>query len=391
MNSKKKNLDLSNTKEMKRIFMLSSAHPPFDKRIFLREARTLAEYNYDVTIICPHDREEIIDNVKISPIPKSRNRLIRMLRTGHLLYLALKGRADLYHFHDPELFPVGLLLKWITRSPVIYDVHEYYSLSILTKYWIPHFIRKPISYLVEKMEKAVAKRLSGIITVNEHMRDLFLQYNDDSVEVCNYPVLKDTEKYIPNERKHKIIIYLGYISLIRGLEIMLETIPKVKEKNPDAEFLLVGPLILGGASIKIINRFKQYIQKDYVKVTGEVPFRQAMKYLIRSSIGWIPLLPTPNYQHAKVIKLFEYALYGKPIVASRIGFIADLIEEMRCGVLVDPYDAMDHARAINYLLEHPKEGQKMGERGKLTVKERYNWEKESKKMLKLYNKLLSRT
>ena len=137
---------------------------------------------------------------------------------------------------------------------------------------------------------------------------------------------------------------------------MLETIPHVKEKNPDAEFLLVGPLILGSVSSKTRDKLKQYIEKKYTQVTGEVPFQQAMEYLMESSIGWIPILPTLNYQHAKFIKIFEYALYGKPIVASRIGFIADLIEEMECGVLVDPFDAMDHARAINYLLEHRKVG-----------------------------------
>lgn len=373
---------------MKKIYMLSSAHPPFDKRIFLREARTLSKHNYNVTHICPHDREEIRDNVKILPIPKSRNRFIRMLRTLDIFYLSLKYKADLYHFHDPELLPIALLLKWITGRPVIYDVHEYNSFSILTKHWIPPFIRKPISYLVDKVEKAIAKRLSAVITVNEHMKDLFLKYNDHTVEVCNYPVLKDLEHKITNVKKNKTIIYLGYITIERGLEIMLETIPMVKEKNPDAEFLLVGPLILGSASSKTRDKLKQYIEKKHAQVTGEVPFQQAMEYLMESSIGWIPILPTLNYQHAKFIKIFEYALCGKPIVASRIGFMADLIEEMECGVLANPFDAMDHARAINYLLEHPEEGQNMGEKGKHAVKVRYNWEKESKKMLKLYNELL---
>lgn len=373
---------------MKKIYMLSSAHPPFDKRIFLREARTLSEYNYNVTHICPHDVEEIRDNVKILPIPKSRNRFIRMLRTWHIFYSALKAKADLYHFHDPELLPFALLLKWIKKKPVIYDVHEYNSFSILTKFWIPRFIRKPISLFVDRMEKFASRHLSGIITVNEHMRNLFLRYNENSVEVCNYPVLKDLKQDSPKDKNNKTIIYLGYISLNRGLDVMLETIPHVKEKNPDALFLLVGPLILGSVSSKTRDKLKQYIEKKYTQVTGEVPFQQAMEYLMESSIGWIPILPTLNYQHAKFIKIFEYALYGKPIVASRIGFMADLIEEMECGILVDPFDAMDHARAINYLLEHPEEGQNMGEKGKHAVKVRYNWEKESKKMLKLYDKLL---
>jgi glycosyltransferase involved in cell wall biosynthesis len=373
---------------MKRIYMLSSAHPPFDKRIFMRESRTLSENNYEVTHICPHEKKEIRDNVKILPIPKSRNRLMRMLRTWRIFSSASKVNADLYHFHDPELLPFGLLLKWMKRKPVVYDVHEYNAFSILTKHWIPSFIRKPVSLLVDRMEKFAARRLSGVITVNDHMKDMFLPYNENSVDVCNYPVLKDLKlKMAPNQDK-KTIIYLGYVSMNRGLETILETIPHVKEKHPDAEFLLVGPLILGSVSVATRDKLNQYKEKKYVKATGEVPFHQAMGYLQQSSIGWIPLLPTLNYQHAKVIKLFEYALYGKPIVASRIGFIADLIKEMKCGVLVDPFDAREHARAINFLLEHTEEARSMGEKGKQAVLDRYNWEKESKKMLKLYEKLL---
>jgi len=375
---------------MKKIYMLSSAHSPYDKRIYLREARTLVDFNYEVSIISPYYRKEIKNNIKILPIPKSPNRFIRILRTLNIFLVALKGKADLYHFHDPELLPIGLLLKLITRKPVIYDVHEYYSFSILTKYWIPKFIRKYVSFIVEKIEKSISRHISGIITVSEHMRDLFLQYNENTIEVCNYPVLKDFKVNFTNEEQDKTIIYLGYISLERGLNIMLETVPIVKEKHPDAEFMLVGPLILGGINFEIRNKINQFIRKGYIEVYGEVPFKQAMEYLCRAYIGWIPLLPTLNYKHAKVIKLFEYALYSKPIVASRIGFIANLIKEMKCGLLVDPYNPIDHARAINYLIEHPKEGQEMGRRGRKFIIEKYNWEKESEKMLRLYEKLLRR-
>ena len=375
---------------MKRICMLSSAHPPFDKRIFMRESRTLSENNYNVVHICPHDKDEIRDNIKILPIPKSRNRLMRMLRTWKIFLSSLKIKADLYHFHDPELLLFGLLLKWIKKKPVVYDVHEYNAFSILTIHWIPRFLRKPISHFVDRMEKFAAKRLSGVITVNEHMRDMFLPFNENSIEVCNYPVLKDLKKNRLLNAKDNTIIYLGYISFNRGLETILKAIPYVKEEHPDAELLLVGPLILASLSAKTRDKLNQFTKKGYVKATGEVPFDQAMQYLSQSAIGWIPLLPTLNYQHAKVIKLFEYALYKKPIVASRIGFIADLIEEMECGILVDPFDAGEHARAINYLLEHPEERQNMGEKGNRAVVERYNWEKESKKMLKLYDKLLGK-
>lgn len=374
---------------MRKVVILTSVHPPFDKRVFRREARTLAESGYKVTLIAPHYKEEVVDNVRIMPIPHSRNRFIRMLRTWHVFRLALKEKADLYHFHDPELLPATLLLKWITHRPIVYDIHEYNSLAILTKYWIPSGLRGLVSRAFDRVEKCFVKRFSAVVTVSDHMTEMFLPYNLNSITVCNYPVLKDyNPDSIASIETPKTIIYLGVLSKERGFELVLEVIPRVKERNSEADFLLVGQLNREGLTAESNSKITRCIENDYVRTPGEVPFKQAMEYLRWASIAWIPWLPTPNNQFGTPVKLFEYALYGKPIVASNFGIMANLIEEMGCGLLVSPDDPEEHAKAISYLLEYPERGREMGELGRKAVLERYNWERESKKMLALYDRLL---
>ena len=110
-----------------KICMLSSAHSASDDRIFYKEAKSLSKAGYDVVIIAQHDKEEIIDNIKIIPLPIPKNRLHRMIKIVWKLFkLALKEKADVYHFHDPELIPIGILLK-LKRMKVIYDVHGDYA------------------------------------------------------------------------------------------------------------------------------------------------------------------------------------------------------------------------------------------------------------------------
>ena len=117
-----------------KVCILTTVHPPFDTRIFHKQAKTLVQAGYDVTLIAQHGRDEVVDRVRIIALPKSRNRFTRIFGlTWRVFRLALRQQADVYHFHDPELLPAGLLLKLFTGKRVIYDVHEDYSQAIRTK------------------------------------------------------------------------------------------------------------------------------------------------------------------------------------------------------------------------------------------------------------------
>lgn len=70
---------------------------------------------------------------------------------------AKKLKADVYHFHDPELLPVAWLLK-NRRNHVIYDIHEDYITSMLQKEYVPKPLRKFAAKAYKKMEQFFTKR-----------------------------------------------------------------------------------------------------------------------------------------------------------------------------------------------------------------------------------------
>ena len=107
-----------------KVVHVSTVHPPFDSRIFYKECRTLVKNGHDVVLVVQHDRDEIVDKVRIRSVSKSANRLERIFRTTWKIYkTCLEEDASIYHFHDPEFIPVALLLRTKGRK-VIYDVHE---------------------------------------------------------------------------------------------------------------------------------------------------------------------------------------------------------------------------------------------------------------------------
>ena len=116
-----------------KVCILTSVHPPFDVRIFHKEAKSLVKAGYDVTLIAQHDKEEIVDGVKIVNLHKPRNRIERMTKTVWSAYRkAVQVDADIYHFHDPELMPIALRLRKRGKR-VIYDIHEDTRLQIILK------------------------------------------------------------------------------------------------------------------------------------------------------------------------------------------------------------------------------------------------------------------
>ncbi len=64
-----------------KVCILTSVHPPFDVRIFHKEAKSLVKAGYDITLIAQHDKEEIVDGIKIINLKKPRNRIGRMTKT----------------------------------------------------------------------------------------------------------------------------------------------------------------------------------------------------------------------------------------------------------------------------------------------------------------------
>jgi hypothetical protein len=106
---------------------LTSVHPIDDVRIFHKECISLAKNGYDVTLIACGEREyeEIKNGVKcISLYVPVKNRLERMIKRPKAIYKkALEIDTYIYHFHDPELLPLGKKLKRKGKK-VIYDAHK---------------------------------------------------------------------------------------------------------------------------------------------------------------------------------------------------------------------------------------------------------------------------
>ncbi|MDP2583723.1 MAG: glycosyltransferase family 4 protein [Candidatus Palauibacterales bacterium] len=373
---------------------LTSVHPPGDVRVAWRECRSLAEAGYEVVLVAPPaaggpggtDRPaRLPPGVRWREVPRAATRAQRILRTVPAVYRAARSEAPaIYHLHDPELLPVGLLLR-LRGHPVVYDVHEDAPRQMRAKPWIPGPLRPAVAGLTGAAERIAARWLSGIVVANPVSVQRFPPAT--TVLVRNFPRVEPSPaEPTPYEERRPDVVYVGALSASRGLDVMLEVARRLPRGSGGGS----GPRLL------VAGRFAVPSQEERARRTpgwerceylGWLPNPEVGRLLDTARVGLALLRPTPAYREAYPTKMFEYMLAAVPVVVSDFPLWRDVVDDAGCGVLVDPSHPAQATAAVTWLLEHDREAAEMGRRGRRAVLERYNWAPEARKLLDLYSAL----
>lgn len=363
------------------IIHFSNVHAWNDVRVFHKQCQTLAAAGYRTTLIARGEGEG--GRVEIRPLPRRSSRCSRMtLGIFDCLRLALAAKADLYHFHDSELIPVGLLLKLLGKR-VVYDVHEDVPRQILSKSWIPRPLRPAVSAVARAAEWLGACRFDGIVAATPSIASRFPAGKTALVQ--NFPIIDElnTPGGPPYARRPMSLLYAGGIARDRGIVPLVQAVGRL---TPSLE----AQLVLAGAfhPASLEQDVQSLAPRNRVDFRGWCSRDELSNLMSRARVGVVTFLPAPNHVAAQPNKLFEYMSAGLPVVASHFPLWREIVDGVGCGLLVDPEDSDDIARALRWLLEHPAEAEEMGRRGRQAVQTRYNWDTQSRVLLEFCKELL---
>ncbi len=368
-----------------KIAHLTSHHPILDNRIFHRECRSLVEAGFAVVLVAQHDRDERRDGIDILAVPRYRNRLERVtLTAARVAWRALRSRAAIYHFHDPELIPWGLLLRLLGKR-VIYDVHEDFSQAAGVRSWLPAWLRSPLAATIRLVDR-LAERAFVIVIAERYYARTF----PNAVEVLNYANLEDYGRIIGIERAPRRqdrirLLYTGSVTNSRGAAHHIRLLDHLPET---AELHLVGQC--NGAELAELEDRAARDPRLVLAVSRSwVPYARIVDTYAGEWTAGLAIFPdTPHYREKELTKFFEYMAAGLPIICSDFPTWRAIVADYEIGVCVDPEDPAATAAAIRWLAERPEEAAAMGDRGRRLVVERFNWSSQARNLVALYRRLL---
>jgi glycosyltransferase involved in cell wall biosynthesis len=367
---------------------LTIAHPAKDARLFYRIVRPLAEKGCAVTLIAPEPFED--DLVRMSPWNRAIAAARRPKRLALALRAALAEPADVYSFHDPDLILVGLALKALRPSAaVVYDALEDYPSMMLVKYWLPKPLRPLVAWATHRMNLIAGRCLDGVMTADPYVQQDFqrvaahktiVHYNFPPLSV--FPPLPDVPSGVNAD-----LVYIGGMSDRTGMFILLDALVILAQRGIKPSVRLAGYTDgeTGFAALQAGIRSRGL--SDQVELRGKLPYTHVPAWICSGRIGLVALQPIAKFMKNIPTKLFEYWAYGLPVIASDLPPIRPFVSDGKNGVLFDPASATDLARAIEWLMRHPHEGEMMGRYGQEQVFSHWNNEQQMEGLVDFYKRI----
>ncbi|MGQ9530449.1 MAG: glycosyltransferase family 4 protein [Candidatus Bathycorpusculaceae bacterium] len=260
------------------------------------------------------------------------------------------------------------------------------------------------SEVVSNIELHGAKSADIIITVSYAMKDELtkLGFPKDKIQVCYNGV--DPQKYNPEtvsiEHVKKIrdfygmrddepiILFLGRLVGVKGVDKLIMAMPHVLQKIPKAKLVIVG---LGDLQDYLVNLVKTMRLHDSVKFNFDfIPEEERILHYAACDVAVFPSLYEPFG-----IVVLEAMSMKRPVVVGAAG-VSGMREivipcgEEQCGFHINPNNPADIAWGITSALENPEKGKWLGNNGRKRVLSEFTWDKAAQRTIELYEQIIKR-
>ena len=326
---------------------------------------------------------EIVDGIGVVrtwlvPFPNRRSYERMLNYSSFCVSAAITGtfieQPDLVIATSPQLL-VGLSGWWIAkikRVPFVLEVRDLWPESLAAVGMGGP--KSSLSRVLAAIAGFLYRQATHIVVVTPAFREHLIErwgVPEDKISVVQNGV--ETDLFSPADSSHLlkdlkaegkfIVSYIGTLGLAHGLETVVEAAETLQTRDPDVLFLLIGE----GADRERIYKLAKSKKLENIRFLPQQPREKIPAYISASGICLVLLKKSDVFRTVIPTKMLEFMSCGRAIVLGVSGQAREILEQSRCGVYVEPEDAVALCKAIHNLKHQDTVRESMERNGRAYV------------------------
>jgi glycosyltransferase involved in cell wall biosynthesis len=364
----------------------------------LHNLRGLVQRGYEVQLITPGDGvlplDDSIEGAQVTRVAQdmSQNFLARAADFGRAVmrHVTLAPRYDIVHYRSVWC---GLPLAQARHQHGYKTLYEVNGLpSVELKYHYPS-IEPELLTKIKEQEIATLHLSDAVICPSRVTRDYIASLGLDPKRVTVIPNGVSPSDFSPSPLPDRTgraptLLYIGTLADWQGLDVLIKALPKILEKRE------VKLQIVGRGRSRQRKLLAKYIRKlgieSSVQILPAVPHHEVPALIASADVCVAPLgLNDRNVtQGACPIKVLEYMAAARPLLASNMPIVRELVREDVDALLFSPNDPDDLARQALALLDDFDLSNRLAASASERALTQFTWHESQKKLGKVYEKFL---
>ena len=293
--------------------------------------------------------------------------------TGKIKKVVRENRYDIVHVHGSLAPTMPIFALNYSNAANVATFHAAHESSIA------YSLFKPLL-------KRTFRKIDGLIAVSEVARQSMMKYFPGDYAIIPNGI--DTNRFRPDlepipsmkDKKRKNILFVGRFDPRKGLKFILQAMPSIVERVPDAHLTVIG----GGPLEKWYKKQVAPEVASNISFVGFVSPEELPRYYVSSDIYVSPATGGESFG----IVLLEAMASGVPVLASDIPGYRTVMEDGVEGMFVPPEDPEAIADKVVELLNAPELRARMGKSGRKKAVNLYSWPRVTEQVESFYYKVL---
>jgi PEP-CTERM/exosortase A-associated glycosyltransferase len=322
-------------------------------------------------------------------VPFARELMLMLRLAARIVRVARAERSEIIHAHSPSLN--GLPALWAGRRlglPVIYEVRTFWEDAAVNN---GTFAEGSLRYRVSRaLESVVLRRAHRLVSICEGIRSEIISRGIAPGRVAMVPNGVDPEWFEPRTRatdlaerlgfgKGPLFGYIGSFSRYEGLAFLIEAMPDLLARFPEAKLLLVG----GGRDEEAVRAAARKVGPA-VFLPGRVPQEQVRGFYTLLDVFVLPRRRIRLTELVTPLKPLEAMAMGIPVLASDIGGHAELVSDGETGLLFKAESRESLVEQASRLGRDAQLRGQLGAAGRRWVEAERTWERIVARYLAIY-------